>query len=136
MLIYKPILYYLTLRDRDCFPSTFNNFLPRRHVSQLSSVLQSSVPYHLIAVLHRFLWIIQALLFHVSASSTHLLRFLPHFDNNGLRNVFFVYVLYSLVVEYYIRRGESSLDALSMRYLIWLSTFLYKFHLSFIVILS
>ena len=97
----------------------------------MSSVLQSSVPYHHITVLHRFFWVVQSLLFHGSVSTIkHLLRFLPHFDNSGLRNVFFVYVLYLLVVEYF-RKSESSLDAISMIYLILLSTCLCKCHRAF-----
>ena len=85
-------------------------------IAVFSSPVFSPVSSH--SCLHRFFWVVQFLLFHGSVSTTkYLLRFLPHFDNNSLRNVFFVYVLYLLVVEFF-RKGESSLDDLSMIYLI------------------
>ena len=89
------------------FPEHFQQFSSTSSCpSSMSLVLQSSIPFHHMAVLHRFFSIIQALLFHGSASTAkHLLRCLPHLDNNGLRNLFFVYVLYLSVVEYFrIRR--------------------------------
>ena len=118
---------YIDIRS-GLFPEHFqqcSSNLSGSFIAVFSSSVVSPVSSH---SCFSFFCVVHSMLFHGSASRIkHLLRFLPHFDNDGLRNLIFLYVLYLLVVEYF-RRGESSLDSLSM---IWITTFLCKCHRTF-----